>query len=387
MRAVDLTTNIAGPLAARFLAELGADVIHVEPPWGDDGRNTTTAFLGREGTLHSSFNRSKRGIAINVKEPSGQEIIRRLVATADFFVEATIPGTLDALGLGYEDLKAINPRLIQVSVTGWGTRGPLAREPGYAVLAGAYSGSVRPPQAPGEVPELRGGSADPTAGLVAALAALAALQQRNITGQGSLVTTSVFQAAMHLAASPMVVAEDDTSIKGRKDGFGGLGGMAPFLTADQKWIYISAWNDRQFKRLCEIAGLPHIAESPDYATRLQRTQHHVELNELIGYWVSTQQRDELAEQLRVEKIPASPMRMSTDELFDDPQVVGNDMFVPIDHPTKGRLWQLRAMFEIDGDYGHTAPAPMFGQHSDEILRDIGMDAAQIEALRHDGVVA
>src|SRR5262249_50840922 len=151
---VDMTTNIAGPLAARLLAEMGADVIHIEPPWGDDGRNSTTPFLGSEGILHSTCNRSKRGVVVDIKNPHGQEVMRRLLKGADVFIEATIKGTLDRVGLGYEELKQANPRLIQVSLNGWGARGPLSGEPGFAVLAMSYAGGVRPPQRPGEVPEL-----------------------------------------------------------------------------------------------------------------------------------------------------------------------------------------------------------------------------------------
>src|SRR5712692_4498442 len=198
IKIIDMTTNIAGPLAARMLAEMGADVIHIEPPWGDDGRNSTTAFLGSEGVLHSTCNRSKRGVVVDIKQPGGQEVMRRLLRDADVFIEATVQGTLDKVGLGYERLKQANPRLIQVSLNGWGAKGPLAPEPGYAVLAMAYSGGVRPPQRPNEVPELRGGSADHAAALLGTIATLAGIQKRQQTGEGSLVTTSVFQGAMHM---------------------------------------------------------------------------------------------------------------------------------------------------------------------------------------------
>lgn len=389
VKVIDVTTNIAGPLAARMLAEMGADVIHVEPPWGDDGRNSTTPFLGREGTLHSTCNRSKRGVVVDLKHPDGQDVMRRLLREADVFIEATIQGALDRVGLGYEELQKLNPRLIQVTVNGWGAKGPLAGEPGYAVVAAAYSGQVRPPQKEGEVPELRGGSPDPTAALLATIGALSGLRKRELTGKGSLVTTSIFQAAMHLSGSFRVVAEDDDTPESapRADGTGGLGGLGAFETADGKWIYLSAWNDRQFKALCELADLPHVAASPEYSTRVQRTEHGSELNELIGYWISTQPLDDLVELLRRERVPAAPMRMSVNELFDDPQVVGNEMYRPVEHPTKGRLWQLRGMLEIDGDYGRMDPAPLLGQHTSEVLAEVGFDPQEITALHESGAVA
>ena len=389
VKVVDLTTNIAGPLAARLLAEMGADAIHIEPPWGDDGRNSTTPFLGREGTLYSTCNRSKRGVVIDIKHPEGQEVLRRILADADVFIEATVPGSLEALGLGYEELSKVNPRLVQVSVTGWGVQGPLANEPGYAVLAAAYSGAVRPPQREDEVPELKGGGPDPTAALLGTIGALSGLRKRDLTGKGSLVTTSIFHAAMHLVGSFRVVAEDDDTPPSapRGDGIAGLGGLGAFETADNKWIYISAWNDRQFKRLCEIADLAYLGESPEYATRLQRSIHGAEVNELLGHWVSTRPLDELVAQLAHEKIPASPMRMSVEELFDDPQVIGNEMYRPVEHPTKGTLWQLRGMLEVDGDYGRMDPAPLFGEHTDEVLAEAGFSGEEVTALREAGAVA
>ncbi len=389
VKVVDLTTNIAGPLSARMLAEMGADVIHIEPPWGDDGRNSTTPFLGREGTLYSTCNRSKRGVVIDVKTAGGQAVLKRLLQDTDIFIEATVPGSLEALGLGYEELRKVNPRLVQVTVSGWGTQGPLANEPGYAVLAAAYSGIVRPPQREDEIPELKGGGPDPTAALLATICAMSGLRKRDLTGEGSLVTTSIFHAAMHLVGAFRVIAEDDDTPPEapRGDGLAGLGGLGVFETADGGWLYLSAWNDKQFKTLCELADLAYLGESPEYATRLQRSIHGSEVNELLGHWISTMRLDDIVELLARHKVPASPMRMSVEELFDDPQVVGNEMYKAVEHPTKGRLWQLRGMLEVDGDHGRMEPAPLFGEHTDEVLTELGYSGEEVSALREAGAVA
>src|SRR5262249_12957105 len=150
----------------------------------------------------------------------------------------------------------------------------------------SYAGGVRPPQRPGEVPELRGGSADHAAALLGTIATLAGLQERNQTGKGSLVTTSVFQGAMHMNAATRLLAERETTPPDGS-GAGKPGCVAPFQTEDGKWVFISAWNDRQFKRLCHTAKLPHLAEDPEYASRQQRGIHRDELNEVFGQWVAT----------------------------------------------------------------------------------------------------
>ena len=218
---------------------------------------------------------------------------------------------------------------------------------------------------------------------------MSGLRKRELTGEGSLVTTSIFHAAMHLVGAFRVIAEEDDTppTAPRGDGLAGLGGLGVFQTADGGWIYLSAWNDKQFKRLCELADLAYLGESPEYATRLQRSIHGAEVNELLGHWISTMQLDDLVELLAHNKVPASPMRMSVEELFDDPQVIGNEMYKAVEHPTKGRLWQLRGMLEVDGDHGRMDPAPLFGEHTDEVLTELGYSGEEVSALREAGAVA
>ena len=196
MKVIDLTTNIAGPVAGRMFAEMGANVIKVEPPWGDEGRYSTTPYLGREGGMFLATNRNKRGIVINLKTREGCEAMQRMLGDADVFVENMAPGSLSVYGLDYEGLSAVNPRLVYVSVSGWGQRGPLASQPGYAVLAAAYAGATTFPE--GGRPELRGGGGDPTAPLLACWAAAVALLNRERTGKGAHVSSSVLQGAIHI---------------------------------------------------------------------------------------------------------------------------------------------------------------------------------------------
>lgn len=387
LRVVDLTTNVAGPIAARLFGELGADVVHVEPPHGDDGRNSTTEFLGREGTFHSVGNRNKRGIVVDLKTERGREVMQRMLQQADLFVENMTKGTLDDLGLGWSSLQALNPRLIQISITGWGQNGPLAHEPGYDVLVQAFTGVMRP-DANREFSQggLRG---DPTAPLLGAFAAMAALHERERTGRGSLVTTSVLQGAMHIASAGMVIADDDTpegdSGKGIRRGIGGLG---PFWSGDGKGVFLCAWNDRQFSELCSLAGFDEVGTDPAYSSRFLRTgENGARLNSLFEQWVGSKPRDEIIEEMRARRIPVSPINESLEELKDDPHIRENDMITSIDHPTKGRLRMVGSMYEIDGDRPKFWPAPLLGQHTDEVLKDYGFSSEQISELRESGAVS
>ena len=387
LRAIDLTTNVAGPVAARLFGELGADVVHVEPPHGDDGRNSTTAFLGREGIFHSVGNRNKRGVVIDLKTERGCEVMKRLLEQADFFVENMTKGTLDGLGLDWKTLHALNPRLIQVSITGWGQSGPLAHEPGYDVLVQAFTGAVRVEN--GEFRASGGLRGDPTAPLLGAFAAMGALYERERTGLGSLVTTSVLQGAIHMAGAGMVIADDEPPKEENGAApLGGLGGLGPFWAADGKGVFLCAWNDRQFVDLCNLAGYEEVGADPAYATRFLRSgESGARLNSLFGQWVASRNRDEIIEEMRALRIPVSPVNQSLQELQHDSHILENDLITALEHPTKGRLSMIGAMYEIDGERPRYDPAPLLGEHTDEVLGDYGFSPEQVSELRECGAVA
>ena len=391
MKVIDLSTNIAGPVAGRMFAEMGANVIKVEPPWGDEGRHSTTPYLGREGGMYLATNRNKRGIVINLKSREGREAMQRMLSDADVFVENMAPGSLKVYGLDYETLSARNPRLVYVSISGWGQRGPLSSQPGYAVLAAAYTGATAFPE--GRPPELRGGAGDPTAPLLASWAAAVALLNRERTGKGAHVSSSIMQGAMHIAGASFAESEverqqwaaaggDPARGAGR-----GTAGMGPYATGDGQWVYLSAWNDGQFKALFTLIGHPEIAQDPAYEGRGNRAANAAELNGLLASWVGKLTQAEVLALARREGLPIAPMRHRFDELIDDEQVRANDAITPIEHPTKGTIWQVTALYEIDGEHAEGRPAPLLGQHTDEVLAEHGYTAAEITAMRASGAVA
>ena len=230
-------------------------------------------------------------------------MLRHLLARCDIFIQNMTKGTLDELGLGYEELRRANP-----GYPGFdhrlGQKGPLAQEPGYDVLVQVFTGTMRWPTSNDEPPEIVGLRGDPTSPLIAALATMVALRRRDRTGEGALVTTSVLQGGMGNGGAALAVAEQDASpppaAGGR--GVGSTGGLGAFKTADGEWVFLCGYNDRQFRWLCDLAGFPEVGQDPQYATRSQRTGdagNH--LNELFAYWVSTKSRDEVIAEARARR--------------------------------------------------------------------------------------
>ena len=391
VRVVDVTQEIAGPLTARMLAEMGADVVHVEPLRGDNGRNSTTPFLGSEGIFHQLGNRSKRGLAVDLGTTEGQEILRRLAVGADVLINGTARGTLERIGLGYEELSALNDQLVYASLTGYGPQGPLGDAPGYDVVVQAFTGIMNREQ---DGPRLTGYLyADAATPLVLTNGILLALLARPMIGRGQLVETSLLQGALHMLSNFLLWVEEDpilsrTSAPSRGGKNNGDPTTCVYPCAEGTYLMLSAWNDAQFRKLCDALEVAHVGQDPNYQTRPQRSAAFSELSELFDGLLAGRPATHWVELLAARGIPCQVVADGPRTIINHEQLSANNMMVEVMHPTKGRMRQPNYPVRLSETPATVnGPAPLLGQHTNEILTEIGYTDGQINALRQRAIVA
>lgn len=389
LRVVDLTRNVAGPFCTMTLADLGADVVKIERPvTGDDTREWRPPAWEGYSTTFLAFNRNKRSLAVDLDRPEGQEIVRRLTGEADVLVESFRPGSLDKRGLGYEQMREINPRLIFCSISGFGSRGPKQARPGYDPVVQAFCGIMSVTGNANE-PPVRTGPAvvDIGAGLWAAFGILAALLERQKTGRGKLIETSLLETGLcwlaYHAASYL-----GTGVVPQRTGSQGIV-AAPyeaFETADE-YLFLAAPNDQLFGRLCKALSMNGVAEDTRFETNPARLAHRKELHDLLEARLKTAPAAHWERILLERDVPCSRIR-TMDQVLEDPQVQALEALVALPHPRIPDLRQIDLPFTMDRQRAvrRCAP-PELGEHSEEILRSAGYDEATIDRWRQSGVIA
>jgi formyl-CoA transferase len=388
IRVLDLSRVLAGPYCTMVLGDLGADVIKVEQPGiGDDTRRWGPPWAGGESAYYLCVNRNKRGITLNLKDERGKEIVRKIAATSDIVVENFKVGTLDRMGIGYDDLSRDNPRLIWCSVTGYGIDGPYAERAGYDFVAQGEGGIMSiTGEIDGEPMKVGVAIVDITTGLFASNAILAALHARERTGIGQRIDASLFTSAIGWLANVGSNYLVSGSLPRR---FGnGHPNIVPYQTfrASDLGITVAVGNDRQFRDLCGILGLPELADDERYSTNPARVAHREGLVARLQAVIETRVADHWLAAMTKAGIPCGPIN-TLDRVFAHPQAMHRNMTVEVPHPTAGSVKLAGIPYSLSG-----TPAdirrhpPLLGEHTEEVLGELDYGTQEITRLREDGVV-
>ena len=381
-KVIDLTRVRAGPTAVRQLADWGADVIKVEAPAGDAGLGGA-----RLGPDFQNLHRNKRSITLDLKQPEGLEILKRLVRDADVVVENYRPDVKFRLGVDYESLRAINPRLVYASVSGFGQDGPYRDRPGFDQIAQGMGGLMSITGLPGQGPVRVGiPVADLTAGIFAAMGVLIALLEREESGEGQWVQSSLLAAQIAMLdfqAARWLIANEIPGQAGNNHPTSIPTGV--FRTADGH-INIAAAGDEIYRRLCNALGAEHLAIDPSYATDKARSDNRDRLNAAIEAITLHRPSAEWIERLNAAGVPSGPIyRM--DEVFADPQVRHIGIATPVEHQKLGHIELVGQAITLSRTPWELRTAtPEAGQHTDSVLRELGYSDADISTLRERKVV-
>ncbi|MEM1130677.1 MAG: CoA transferase [Pseudomonadota bacterium] len=388
MKVVELAHIMAGPVCGMMLADMGADVIKVEKPDGDDSRRFLPPDINGESAAFMMLNRNKRGIALNLKEPGAVEVLRDLLADADVVIENYRIDTMERLGLSYARLREINPRLVYCAISGFGRTGPYATRGGFDLIAQGMSGLMSiTGEGPGRPPVKPGAPiSDITAGILAAMGCAAAYARAQASGEGQEVDTSLYEAGITLTYWQSAIAFATGEAPGP------LGSAHPlnapyqsFRTADG-WINVGAANQRNWLRLLDVIGAPELNDDPRFATNRDRNENLPVLVNLLEARLVTRRTEDWLNQMEAAGLPAGPV-LTIPEMHRDPQALARDMVVETEHPVAGRVQSIGAPVKFGATPGGVRrPAPLLGQHGREILSAHGYAPERIAALEKSGAL-
>ena len=386
LRVLDVTQVMAGPFCGMILADLGADVVKVEPPAGDSTRQMPGA-IGSDSPSFNAVNRGKRSVVLDLKIREGRDACQRLVRSTDILIENYRPGVMEALGLGYDALASTHPGLVYASISGYGQTGPDRAKGGFDLIAQGVAGIMSVTGEPGRPPAKAGVPVtDLAAGLFAIVGILAALEHRRRTGLGQHVDTSLVDAGVAL------------SVWEATEYFAGIGTPAALGSAHRMnapyqaircadgYITLGAANERLFRRLCDVLGHPEWPRLPEFADNASRVVNRVDLADRIEAVTRTETCAHWLSVLEASEIPCGPINDYA-QVFADRQVVAREMVVEVDHPTLGHLRTLGSPIKMSATPPEvTRRAPMLGEHTVEVLAEAGFGVEEIAALRRAGAI-
>ena len=387
IRVVDFTKVLAGPLCTQYLGDLGADVIKIEPPRHGDDTRQWPPFEDATGTIFLSVNRNKRSVAIDLKSAEGRKVIERLVKSADVVIESFGPGVAERLAIDHATLSKINPRIVYCSISGYGTEGPMKDGKGYDVILQAFCGMLSITGEPAGPPVRSPFSpVDQGTGLHAVIGILGGLLQRGKTGKGVKIEASLFDSAVHfLAYFLQGYWKRGTEPVRPGSGHESLCPYQTFDTADKPLI-LGVANDALWVAFCEIAGVPELGQDPRFVTGAERVRHRSETVTIVTDILKTRGRDAWLTALDARGIPCSPLH-TLGELSSHPHTKASGMVVDYEGAEGRRLHGVTAAIRTDGARQPLRRRPpALGEHTIEVLGEIGYTAAEIRTLGEAGVV-
>lgn len=387
IKVLDLTRVLAGPYSTMVLGDLGADIIKIEMPvTGDDARHFGP-YMGSESAYFMSLNRNKRSMTLDLKAEKGKELFFEMIKEVDVVVENFRPGTMEKLGLGYEVLEKINPKLIYAASSGYGHTGPYSKRPAYDAVVQAMGGLMSiTGEEGGKATRVGTSVGDITAGLFTTIGILAALNSRNETGKGQKVDVAMLDcqvAILENAIARYVVTGDIPKPGGNKHP--SIVPFEPFDTLDGE-IMIAIGNDALWVKFCKLINMPSLSEDERFVTNPLRNDNYKELKPILVEEIKKKTTEEWQEILDNGGIPNGPIN-TVDKVLADPQVIAREMIMEIDHPISGKLKVPGIPIKLSDTPGEIRmTSPLLGQHTDEILKELlNYDDKKIAELKNEDI--
>ena len=389
LKVLDLTRVLAGPFCTMMLADMGADVIKIEQAGKGDDTRAMGPFKNGESAYYMNLNRNKRGMTLNLKDPRGKELFLEMVKKADIVTENFRPGTMEKLGIGYEDLKKVNPGIIYAAISGFGHTGPYKMRPGYDIIAQAMSGLMSTTGWPGGEPTRTGTAmGDVLAGLSCAIGILAAVNSRNLNGVGQKVDVALVDSAVaSLEIINMIYLVEGRVPQRIGNRYESTYPYDSFRASDGSLV-IGAGNDKLWQNFCAAMGKPELTEAPEYLKVQDRIERHEELKAIIEEWTMKRTVEEVLDLVNKAGVPCAPI-MTIDKIVKDPHIAeAREMFVNTHHPVAGDLTVTGSHIKLsDTPASVRTPAPLLGQHNIEILGELlGLDVEKVKELEGEGVL-
>ena len=397
IRVIDMTHDQAGPSCTQMLAWLGAEVIKIEMA---DEKGDRARWLRRDDPdLDSYFflllNNNKKSTILNLKDDRGKELFKTLVKDADIVAENRGPGAMDRLGLGYEDLKKINPRLVYASVKGFGSFGPFSDYKCFEPIAQATSGALSVTGFEDRPPAILGANVgDSGTGMHLVIGILAALVQRNVTGEGQMVEVAMQEAVLNLTrvrftgtlidGKPEPRQTDSRGV--RMGGVGGLYECSPGGSNDYVYMMIPPENPAMFKAAMRIIGREELLEDERFAAGEARAKNSGELNEIVADWIRTQEKESVMKAFASAGVPCGAV-FDTSEVIKHPHLLERGMVTEVEHPTRGKYPMIGSPVRLSASTVELERAPLYGEHTDEVFSTLGgLSKEEIEGLRREKVI-